>query len=424
MEDAINNSEKGRIYMHLHEFLVILNYLMSETDEVHLASQQKIIEYGKMFGASIRRQRIPVYLEIAKQITDSYPDLCSYIIEMDESGKRYYLDSKTNLIDKEIKDIVSILKENKKGKELVRPFLDLVSNRYSEKRYVAESDEYDGSKDIGYEEKYKCLKQALKREMTIYVKKSFFGKDENGIYKTQSRSVKCRVYKLKEFNAKTYAILIPIDSNEMIIFDEVSNIVLGKYEKGNMMMEDYKNPKNGLDNLFREKKHSIYQMYSSLDEYLKANIMPNRSFAFKTSFYFDIRYLNKVKESFENFFGINMPVIKCSKFHINKKMVNNYNAINRPYMNDDYAIEVIEDENKEDKWGVVNITINQKAFVEWMLNSKDALKYVTVVYPVDINEKIGSHLCDMIMSYKKYLTPRDIKLLNEIDNNKKVRTIE
>ena len=240
------------------------------------------------------------------------------------------------------------------------------------------------------------------------------------VYKTQSRSVECRVYKLKEFNSKTYAILIPIDSNEMIIFDEVSNIVLGKYKNGNMMMEDYENPKNRLDNLFREKKHSIYQMYSSLDEYLKANIMPDRSFAFKTSFLFDIRYLNKVKESFENFFGINMPVIKCSKFHINKKMVNNYNAIDRPYMTDDYAIEVVENENKEDKWGVVNITINQKAFVEWMLNSKDALKYVTVVYPVDINEKIGSHLCDMIMSYKKYLTPRDIKHLNEIRNNKKV----
>ena len=50
MEDAINNSEKGRIYMHLHEFLVILNYLMNETDEEHLASQQKIIEYAKLLG--------------------------------------------------------------------------------------------------------------------------------------------------------------------------------------------------------------------------------------------------------------------------------------------------------------------------------------------------------------------------------------
>ena len=48
-----------------------------------------------------------------------------------------------------------------------------------------------------------------------------------------------------------------------------------------------------------------------------------------------------------------------------------------------------------------------------MLNSKVALKCVIFVYQVDINEKIGSHLCDMIMSYKWYLSQRDIKRLSD-----------
>ena len=330
--------------IHRIELLITLDYLLRFTDENHPATQIDICEHAREFGLKydknategndVRRQRIGDCLKYLKTLTNKYGESFPFVLERTESGK-YYIEQKNYLTDDQIVEILAAVKSDKYAREkdtnyLLDRLLDAFTNVYNRNKLMLEADEIVRGKKVNdtTSKKYRLVLKAYKEKKSILIVQSHFGRltaddlpdmfHEAGGNKrifigTSEHKVFCRVYKIQDFNNKPYAILIPINKPG-IIFDAAENLSIPtSLPLRELMMED-ETDDNRLNELFEMNNARLSQYYGSLDNYIGQQIVPEKGFSFKTSFYFEYRYLDRVRNSYEEFFSQTMPVIKCNSF--------------------------------------------------------------------------------------------------------------
>ena len=420
--------------IHRIELLITLDYLLRFTDENHPATQIDICEHAREFGLKydknategndVRRQRIGDCLKYLKTLTNKYGESFPFVLERTESGK-YYIEQKNYLTDDQIVEILAAVKSDKYAREkdtnyLLDRLLDAFTNVYNRNKLMLEADEIVRGKKVNdtTSKKYRLVLKAYKEKKSILIVQSHFGRltaddlpdmfHEAGGNKrifigTSEHKVFCRVYKIQDFNNKPYAILIPINKPG-IIFDAAENLSIPtSLPLRELMMED-ETDDNRLNELFEMNNARLSQYYGSLDNYIGQQIVPEKGFSFKTSFYFEYRYLDRVRNSYEEFFSQTMPVIKCNSFNVKEDKLNTGFALEQPHKNDEFAIKCNQVEDENPKYGVVNVTINKNAFISWLYNNPNIADVIEVVAPKSINENLAHYFLGMLMKYSDYIS--------------------
>lgn len=420
--------------LHRIELLLTLDYLLNYTDIDHPATQQEICRHARDFGLKyeggkpgddVRRQRIGDCLQWLQSICYKFEDTdkIPFVINSTDSGK-FYIEEKNHLNEEQIIKILAAVQNDKYTKDedtdlLINKLLDSLSNKHNREFYLKELEKENKRVkkfNASVNRKLRLVNKAFKEKKCILIIQSHFGRvtqdnkdrasfvynvvDKSGVQLgTIDEKVYCRVYRIEEHNNKPYAILIPINQHG-IIFDAIQNLAIPNLPEREVLMED-ETDDDRLEELFKANNKYLSKYYGSLDEYVDQQIMPEEGLAFKSSFYFDYRYVDRVRKSFEEYFGIDMPVIKCNNFRIDDSATHRGGALELPHKADKYAIECEEfDGNGCPRYGVVNLMINKNALVSWLFNNPNVADVVDVVSPDSINSLLGNRFLGMFLKYQ------------------------
>ena len=421
--------------LHHREVLITLDYLLNHTDELHPATTEAICKFasskyglqyngaGKsMEGNEIDRRRIGNLLHYLDDFCGEYE--LPFVLQQTSGGK-YYVEQKNYLNEDQIAKVLAAVVNDKYTHDedtefLVNRLLEVLSTSEYNRKFLEDNYKKLINKtrkiDILTNKKIKAIKKAYDEKRAICLLKRFVddpikkphivGVDvvnKRTYLKEHDERIYCRVYRIEEHNNKPYAILLPI-VHKGIIFDAIENLNIPVDLPARELFNEDEENDDRLEQLFQMNNRIMTRFYHSLDEYIDKQIMPDLGYAFKTSFYFDYRHVELVKRSFEEFFGVDMPLVRCNSMTIRDEDTIHGTAIELPRGNDEYAIncEPVPD-GESAKYGVVNITINRKAFLEWLCTSPDIALVIDVVAPKSLNKQLAMHHLGMFLKYKDYM---------------------
>lgn len=398
--------------IHHIELLLTLDYLLNYTDEKHPATQQDICRHALDFGLKydsnsnkgndVRRQRIGECLQFLQSICYKFGESNKIPFNINSTdGGKFYLEKKNNLNEEQIIKILSAIKNDKYTKDedtdfLIDKLLDAFSNKYTREYFKEEL-----NKVIKNVKKYNF---STNRKIRLIDKAYNEGKLIKIRYDTVNKFHKpCdawyRVYKIKEYENKPYAILLLVGNTKEfhingLHFDAIENLKIPNLSDNECLCEDMDENRD-LDELFATKNKTLYKYYGSIENLLKANIRPQGFFAFNISFYFSLRYEDIIKQSFENFFSMPLKYSKCSSFETLEEKGYEKTEI-FPIKNDEGTLIPNRlKENEQPIYGVCNILLNSNAFKEWILfnykNDRNIGDIITIVSPSFINEDITNY---------------------------------
>lgn len=444
------------------ELLLTLDYLLNYTDEDHPATGQDICRHANDFGLKydsnaksgndVRRQRISDCLKFLMEVTSKFPEEAPFILQQNDSGK-YYIEQKNYLTEEQIIKILAAVKndrytQNEDTDFLIERLLDSLSNKHNREYFKIQLEKENKGVNkykAAVNKKMKLVEKAYKegkclvitRPRTVFV-------DEEGrefiwtsTYKGQvtfrvyNEKINCRVYKIKEYNNRPYAILLPLNRRG-VIFEAVENLRIPTNLQEKELVFDDLEKNRDLNELFKSNNSTLARYYGTLDGYIEKQIMPETGRAYKTSFYFYYRNLDRVKKSFEEYFCAEMPVIKCRKFKIFQRLNSKGRPLDLPFTSSKYAIEC-EPLPKRDPptYAVVNIEINKQALLTWLWNNPDVANLINVVSPNSINEELGNRALRLLLKYRKAVGYERIQKTLERNrsrdedlNNKRLNTIQ
>lgn len=416
------------------ELLLTLDYLLNYTDKDHPATQQDICRHARDFGLKydpkatsgndVRRQRVGGCLQLLQYICYKFKDTdqIPFVINSTESGK-FYVEKKNNLSEEQIIKILSAIKNDKYTKNedtdfLINKLLDSLSNKYNRdflkqevqktskrvKKYSSTTNKKMNLVNKAYQEG-KCI--LVFKSHLVSLKKENLSKTRNKHQRNSSSNFGfvdekfyCRVYLIKELSNKPHAILIPLNKPGVIV-DAIENLNIPIYLSERELLIDDFDDNRDFNKLFFANNKYFATRYKSLDEYIEKSVIPESGFAFKVSFYFNYWNIDKIKNSFEEYFSIKMPVIKCDRFEVDESQTKRDAALERPYKNDKFAIkcEPLSDV-KTPKFGVVNIEINKNALISWILKNPEVAQAITVVSPYSVNKTLGDYALRMLLKYE------------------------
>ena len=125
------------------EVIIVLDYLLSQTNEKHPAKQIDIINYGiEKYGIEIRRQRIPDILWDLKDFVDEHKEQLPFEIKEVSTGEKFKFYTNFTLFNQdEINIIISAIRNYKYAvpseyKKLISKFLSFVTNKYDKVEYL------------------------------------------------------------------------------------------------------------------------------------------------------------------------------------------------------------------------------------------------------------------------------------------------
>ena len=434
--------------IHQIELLLTLDYLLNYTDKDHPASQQDICRHAKDFnlkydpnatkGNDVRRQRIGECLQFLQSISYKFKDTdkIPFVVNCTDTGK-FYIEEKNHLNKDQIINILAAVKNDKYLKnedtdDLIDKLLNSLCNKNNKKLYKEEL-EKKNKRVIKYRNvlnrKIKLIQKAYEEKKCILILFSYWWipsnakmedgaivVDENFVMPVlRDEEVYCRVYRIEEHNNKPYVILLPL-KDEKIIFEAIDNLNIPLQYGVRKLLIDDEEDENRLEHLFESNNPALAKEYHSLDEYVKKSLRPEGGFVFKTSFWFNYRFLNLVKKSFEEYFSREMPYVKCLSFDIKENNVITSESPDTSEKNE-YAIECkpIEESQSNRGLAVVNIEINKNALVSWLENNPSIAKVVDVVSPSSVNEEVGNYYINILLSYQ--LSIGKEKIIKKLDKS-------
>lgn len=422
------------------ELLLTLDYLLNYTDEDHPATGQDICRHANDFGLKydsnaksgndVRRQRISDCLKFLMEVTSKFPEEAPFILQQNDSGK-YYIEQKNYLSEEQIIKILAAVKndrytQNEDTDFLIERLLDSLSNKHNREYFKIQLEKENKGVNkykAAVNKKMKLVDKAYKEGKCLLIigfrigpynpeewKRALANNDrDRHRYEICEDKINCRVYKIKEYNNKPYAILLPLGRHG-VIFDTVENLnIPTNLQEGEVVFNDLDNNRD-LNKLFKSNNPILAKYYKTLDEYIEKQVMPETGFAFKTSFYFYYRNLDRVKKSFEEYFCVEMPVTKCRRFTINESQIIKGRRLEIPHSTDKYAIEcepLPEDVNP--RFGVVNIEINRRALLTWLWNNPEIAKHVVVISPDSINSELGNCALRLLLRYREAVGDENIE---------------
>lgn len=236
-----------------------------------------------------------------------------------------------------------------------------------------------------------------------------------------------RVYKIKEYDNKPYAILLLVGNDDGfhvngMLFDAIENLSIPNLKDNECLAEDMDENRD-LNKLFKEKNSFLWKYHGNIENLLKANIRPQGLFAFRISFYFSLRYEEIIKQSFEEFFSMPLEYTKCSSFEILEKQEYGKTML-LPKKNDEGTLKPNPlKENERPKYGVCNIRLNANAFIEWVVlkynyyqNFDDLIHITSTSF---INKDIAEYYYDHLLKQLDNLKTEDKKyLISKLKENK------
>ena len=418
--------------IHQIELLLTLDYLLRFTDEDHPATQQDICRHATDFGLKydskaksgndVRRQRIADCLKFLMDVTTQFSEEVPFVLETTPSGK-YYIDQKNYLSEEQIIKVLAAVQNDKYTQDedtefLIERLLDSLSNVYNRDHYKNELSKLNkGVKkyNLATSRKIRLVNKAYRDGKMIKIRYEIrdINKVDIHIY-----DFWYRVYKIKEYKNKPYAILIPIYTKDIIfyrgfIFDTIENLNIPKGPDKDVLCDDF-DQKRDLDKLFKEKSRWSRKYYDSPESMIEENKMPVSGIAFKTSFYVKKAFIKFVKPSFEEFFSTNFDCVPCTSFDtVELKDVD-------PKKNkNDFIIPHQLKAGEEPQFFVVNTYIDEDAFMSWLVSDVHGNGYtsisdmVTVVGPDTFNKRLYDFYIGHAKKYINRLTPESVERINK-----------
>lgn len=426
--------------LHFRELLITLDYLLNYASEDYPATQQAICRYSKEYGLhyeeeghrdEIRRDRIGKCLEYLQYVTYKFKDKVPFVITTTDHGK-YYIEEKNHLNDQQIIKVLAAVKNDKYTKEedtdlLINRLLDSLANKRSRETYRTELEKEDKSVkkyNTSVNRKMKLVYKALNEKKSILIIKNHFtmfnskksvdrytpiDPKKKMPFGTINEKLYCRVYRIEEHNNKPYAILVPLNQSG-VIFDAIDNLSIPTALPERELLIEDEPDEDRFEKLFQLNNKRLLRFYSSLDEFIEKQIMPERGFSYKTSFYFNYKDLDKIQSSFEEYFAKGMPVIRCNKFNVKTEKTNHSKCMALPFKTDVYAI-VCESMSGDQtpRYGVVNMTINKNAFINWIYSNPNVAMLVNVVAPIDVNAYLANHYLMLFQKYQNAISDENLK---------------
>ena len=256
--------------IHQIELLLTLDYLLRFTDEDHPATRENICRHATDFGLKydakaksgndVRRQRISDCLKFLMDVTTKFPEEVPFVLETTPSGK-YYIDQKNYLSEEQIIKILAAVQNDKYTQDedtefLIERLLDSLSNVYNRDHYKNELNKLKkGVKKYNFatNRKIRLVNKAFNDGKMLKIRWQIRDKNKVDIH---VYDFWYRVYKIKEYRNKPYAILIPIYTGDIIffkgfIFDTIENLNIPKGPDKDVLCDDF-DEKRDLDKLFRE----------------------------------------------------------------------------------------------------------------------------------------------------------------------------
>lgn len=417
--------------IHQTELLLTLDYLLRYTDDNHPATQQDICRHATNFGLKydpknqkgndVKRQRIGDCLKFLMDVTEKFCDEVPFVLERTDSGK-YYIEQKHYLSEEQVLKILAAVKNDKYTQDedtdfLIDRLLDSLSSVHNRDRYKKELKDFDrGVKKYNLESNRKIRlvnkafnqKKMLKIRLTVYSKV----KADAHVY-----DFWYRVYKIKDFGGKPYAILIPIDTGDVHFsqnfkFDAIENLNIPKGSDKDVLMDDFDENRD-LNKLFEKKWKLVNWYYGSPEKIFEKGKRPVGGIPFKTSFYFRKVFLKFVKPSFEEFFSTTMKYEECSSFDV----VDMWDVTR---LNDKYYISPHPlKPGEKAEYCVVNTFIDAPAFYSWILGdvhgngTKAFTDIVNVVGPKRINKWLYEYYLEHAKKQISKLSPEDVERINQ-----------
>lgn len=414
--------------LHRIDLLLTLDYLLNYTDEDHPATQLAICKHALKYGLKydpknlkdndVKRQRIADCLQFLRKVTDKFTDDVPFVLETTPSGK-YYIEQKNFLSEEQIIKILAAVQNDKYTQDedtefLIERLLDSLANRNNREHFKKELDKVNkGVKkyDFATNRKIRLINKAYNEQKMIKIEYKIydFNKVDIHIY-----NFWYRVYKIKEFKSKPYALLIPIDTGDIrfyknFIFDAVENLNIPTGPDKDVLMSDFKDNRD-LDELFRQKSKWMNNKYESPNAMIEKNIMPVGALAAKVGFYFRKELLKFIKPSFEEFFSTNLEYVECASFDaLDAKRISD--SDNRVFITP-HPLE----EGEKSKYCVVNTSINIRAFISWLISDVhgDSLAtisdMITVVGPSLVNKHLYSYYMSRAKKYADFAKPEQKKV--------------
>ena len=426
--------------IHHIELLLTLDYLLNHTDEFNPATQIDICEHAKNYGLKfdknakagnqVRRQRISECLKFLKQITNDFPDAFPFVLETTDSRK-YYIEQRHGLNEDQVAKILAAISNDKYTKdEDVNFLIDRVLSAFStsaENRHII-SNKYKsllvGGKRYSKEvlRKTFLIEKAYRESKLIKIKSS--GLDAK-TKKIVNRLFWYRVYLIKEYRHKLYALMFPIGEinadikkerlyfSNYYIFDSIENIDVVNDSEKNVLCNDFDEHRD-FEKIFQQKCSNQAKKYGTIDNMLKQSILPNGGNISIVSFSFNLGLLDILKRSFEEFFS---ESLRYQEMDIPEESKNKKQAEPLTY-SFNWRIKYIEDTKKAcPKYGLVNISVDEKSFKSWLLSDPFGdgnaciADMVTIIKPTSLNKELAMFYFDQLRKRREYLTRGQILYL-------------
>ncbi len=401
--------------IHRIELLLTLYYLFKFSDAKHPVSQLDICRYATNFGLKfdeeniagndIRRQRIKDTLVFLEELSTRYKDSFPFKISSTEKGK-YFLEKRYNLSKGDIFNIIFSIENNRFIKEEVAKDLKEKVFKVFSSQHEKKELEKTLTQILSPNNKYSTyttnvlgtLMNAIKKEKIVKLKRLNYEYDVSlKDYALKDNSKRYRVYTIKEYNGKLFAILIAISDGE-IICEDIRSICITGQKKWVFADDLIKN--RDLNRLFIA--NNIEN--KSLDTYMKEAKIPLNKNTRNISFSFKCLYLRMVETSFRDYFNQQLPfeivenfktektikgtALKSSNKELTMKLTEVYKN-SRQIIDEQYDV-------------IVNLLINEDAFIEWILSNLGFAENITI-YDETINRRLAKHYKNLANKFEKYL---------------------
>lgn len=401
--------------IHRIELLLTLSYLLKFSDAKHPVSQLDICRYATNFGLKfdekniagndIRRQRIKDTLVFLEELSDRYKDSFPFKISSTEKGK-YYLEKRYGLSKGDIFNIIFSISNNRFIKEEVANNLNEKVFKVFASQHEKKEFEKTLNQILSPNNKYSTftanvlgtLMNAIKKEKIVKLKRLKYEYDEAlKDYTLKDNSKWYRVYTIKEYNGKLYAILIAISDGE-IICEDIHSICITGQKKWVFADDLIKN--RDLNRLFIENNLEN----KPLDTYIKEAKMPLNKNNRNVSFSFKCLYLRMIETSFRDYFNEQLDfeivdnfekektiigtVLKSTNKELTKKLTDAYKN-SRQIIDEQYEV-------------IANVLLNEDAFIEWILSNLSFPEIITI-HDETINRRLAKHYKNLSTKFEKYL---------------------
>lgn len=308
-------ADRDNVKIARNEMLIMIDYLLNETDEDHLSRVDDIVSYAqKNYQTKIDKRRVSECLEYLKDLNDRYPDKFPFILyeSVGLQRKKYYIEQR-EFSKEDIYYICSAIKNDrytgpKESNRLIDAILDATTNRYNNFAIRGALD--NKFKNVNhYSDEVARLVHKLDSAKvgkniicfdTVAREDLCFGESTIGHF---DKVISHRGY---VYNVVDY------DRSPVLIFIDFQEKKLQKYE-----VRKIKNLK--IEEVLRTKKaneeftvDSVFESneYVSPAEELKDISMPEKNGKkCLARFIFEARqvYIDSISDSFKQFFGYDLP---------------------------------------------------------------------------------------------------------------------